>query len=397
MVNLEENDLIFHKAIAEQIKNRLEPIIQRILKSCEKLITELKLAEVNLENAESLELINKYSKLYNKIKDNLIKILAVKNRLTTIVTRNKKRLEYINKKLNEIGIYNQNINKKDIQALEQDSEFEVTDNTLNLNFNISENIDYSTSHKFFKGELLAFKNDVLDFSLSENMAVLESCSMEFLEQIIKMYPESMSTITEDVVFNPKIKKKILKGIAAYVVDNSGISLKDINKKLGNLLSFTSEIPNNLEGYIAGVKNMFNVMAKGKLLIKNPEMLDTINKKLKCNEKSELIPASKKVALLANGISGDVEKSEEQESEEVRLESEKELQTALEALDQLITLNEEEQGTIEEKVEQEKKDEEKIIINQEHDRLEDEQKLKKAERELEEYERMLEKEFVKHDD
>ena len=397
MVNLEENDLIFHKAIAEQIKNRLEPIIQRILKSCEKLITELKFAEVNLENAESLELINKYSKLYNRIKDKLIKILAVKNRLTMIVTRNKKRLEYINKKLNEIGIYNQNINKKDIQAIEQDSEFEVTDNTLNLNFNISENIDYSTSHKFFKGELLAFKNDVLDFSLSENMAVLESCSMEFLEQIIKMYPESMATITEDVVFNPKIKKKILKGIAAYVVDNSGISLKDINKKLGNLLSFTSEIPNNLEGYIAGVKNMFNVMAKGKLLIKNPEMLDTINKKLKCNEKSELIPASKKVALLANGISGDVEKSEEQESEEVRLESEKELQTALEALDQLITLNEEEQGTIEEKVEQEKKDEEKIIINQEHDRLEDEQKLKKAERELEEYERMLEKGLVKHDD
>ena len=56
---------------------------------------------------------------------------------------------------------------------------------------------------------------------------------------------------------------------------------------------------------------------------NPMLADEINDKLKCNEASELLPASKKVAVLADGLAGNVEKTEEQESEEVRKTKEQE--------------------------------------------------------------------------
>ena len=53
----------------------------------------------------------------------------------------------------------------------------------------------------------------------------------------------------------------------------------------------------------------------------PAQKAQINDKLKCNEKSELIPESKRIAVLAAGVSGDIA-PENEESEEERIAREK---------------------------------------------------------------------------
>lgn len=322
MKSFEDEEYFLLKALSNQVITGVGPALNRVKKICEAVIVEIETVDKNLEEAVSGLDINKLSKISKEKRDELIRLLAVKNRIDVLLKRNRERISYIDNILSNQGIYNQEFNRKKVAEIEKQEVENISEETLNLNIFEEENTTFVSS--FFDGEILELKDGKLDFSNEANANILINSNEDFISKIVRVYPESMSTIPVEVILNTSVKKKILKNIATYVIDEiKKKDIKQINKELGSLLEFKTEITKSPEDYIAGVSNMFNSMIKAHLLANMPEKTDQIKDKLKCNEKSELIPASKRVAIMSAGLSGEI-KSEKEESEAERISREKEV-------------------------------------------------------------------------
>ncbi len=322
MKTFEDEEYFLLKSLSNQVVAGVEPALERTKKVCESMILEIEAVDKSLEEAVSGFDINKFSKMSQDKRNELIRLLAVKNRIDVLLKRNKERVAYIDNILSNAGIYNQDFNRKKIAEVEKDETPNISEDTLNLNIFEEENTAFEST--FFDGEILELKDGKLDFSNENNMSVLMSASEDLLAKIVRVYPASMATVPVQAVLNTGVKKRVLRTIATYVVDESKKKdIRQVNKDLGSLLEFKTEITKTPEDYIAGVTNMFNSMIKAHLLETNPEKAEQINSKLKCNEKSELIPAAKRVAIMAAGLGGDIT-PEKEESEEERIAREKEL-------------------------------------------------------------------------
>ena len=147
-----------------------------------------------------------------------------------------------------------------------------------------------------------------------------------VDNAISKTQKNLNDINKALKFDPGntalLKDKQIE-LANAIDETKKKDIKQVNKELGSLLEFKTEITKTPEDYVAGVANMFNSMIKAHLLANNPEKADQINDKLKCNEKSELIPAAKRVAIMSAGMGGDIN-PEKEESEEERIAREKEL-------------------------------------------------------------------------
>lgn len=335
MKHFEDNEYFLLKSLSQTVIKNVSPVRENLKKQSEKLVLEIKTIDKKLEDSESGADINKYSKLSDEKRREIIRLLAIKNRLDAIIEKNNSRIKYIESILKNSGIYNESFDKKLIANVEKDEEENISKETLGLN---SFDGEGEVETNFFSGEILKLKDGELDFSYPENRRVLKSASDDFLSDILKSYPSSMATIPVDLLVDTSLKKRVLRTIATYVIDEAKKrDMKDINKSLGNLLEFKTQIADTPEAYIAGVSNMINVEVRQFLIDQEPQKQEEIKSKLKCNEKSELIPESKRIAVLSGGVMGEIS-SEKEESEEMRKEREKEDQKtndALELLDQLI--------------------------------------------------------------
>lgn len=322
MKSFEDEEYFLLKALSNQVITGMTPALDRVKRLCETMIVEIETVDKNLEEAVSGLDINKLSKFSKEKRDELIRLLAVKNRIDVLLKRNRERVAYINNILQNAGVYNEQFNHKKIDEVEKQESENISEETLNLN--VFEDENTSVESTFFDGEILELKDGKLDFSNKNNANVLLGASDDLLSKIARVYPESISTISVESLLNTTVKKRVLRTIATYVNDESKKKdIKQINKELGSLLEFKTEITKTPEDYIAGVTNMFNSMIKAHLLANKPEKADQIKEKLKCNEKSELIPAAKRVAIMAAGMGGDIN-PEKEESEEERIAREKEL-------------------------------------------------------------------------
>ena len=168
----------------------------------------------------------------------------------------------------------------------------------------------------------------------------------------------------------------------------------VNKNLGGLLNFKTAYTKTFADFMAGVQNLLDVTCKQQILKSRPELSGEAYGKLNCNEHSELLPASKKVAVLAGGVAGDVEKTEEQESEEVRKVKEQEIEQTLEfssylehLFDDMLELEEQEA---------EQQEQEEAQRKEENKQIEDAKKEEKlSEEEMEQL--LMGKSLTKHDD
>lgn len=322
---IDEFDYVFHKALANSVVNDCAPLVKKVSTIADKLMDKLFAVKQKIQQQKDSKKINILSQEYDELKDKLINVLCVKDRLQLIIKRNNERETFLNDKIQSAGIYVNKFDKKKAQEIKNEYKEKVTEEKLNINQNNSLN---NVVLKNFKGELLVFVNGKLDLSREENVEILSKASQEFVIQIINEYPESVNTILPNNLLNVGFKKKISKAIASYVMNGKEDSVREINKKMGNLLSFKTEIPKDPESYVAGVLNMFNFMVKQHLIISNSENESEIHRKLKCNDKSELIPASKKIIAFADGLAGKEIENEELESQDVRIEKEKELEQDL---------------------------------------------------------------------
>lgn len=399
MIYFDDSEILEQKVLANKIVTSLSGVLAKITKLAEKLTLELSEIDEALSNSKNVKDVAVNSNMLKSKTQKLILSLALKNRVELLLNRNKGRIAYFDGRLKASGIYNENqYDKKNVAKMESAESGNISEFSLGLNSasNGGEKLRYVL------GELLLFVDGKLDFSLDFNKKLLKTMSLETLTKIIEAFPSAAATVPDSMLFDVRVKQNLLKAIASYVSDGVKTkSIKNINKELGGLLSFKTEITKNTTDYIAGVQNLFDVITKQKLISKHPEMKEEINAKLKCNEKSELLPQSKVTAVLAEGLAGEVEKTEEQESEEIRINKEKEQQKANDEFLFMDLMNALEEVSIE----NEQEAEEEQIVESEIKQAQEEQvkkqrelqEKKKEEEELEqELQQMMAKAYSKHD-
>lgn len=320
MIDFDEKGYVNQKALAKKIINALILPCEKVKKLCLNLCTEIDEIELKMESSKSVKDINLYSKKLTAKNKILVKYLAIKDRLERIIKRNEDRIKYIDTVLSKNGIYNEKVNGSDLSKMEQNELFNISGESFNLNSKNEGKVVY----KFFVGERFLFDGNHLDFSNEHNRTALMNLSKDSLHEVVSYYPSGVSTVDAEMLANTTFKQNLLKEIAVFVTEQSKKrSFKEINSMLGGLLSFKTEITESVDSFMAGVQNLFNVMVRGTLIKKFPNQSDEISRKLKCNEKSELIPVQIRESLLAGGLLSDATLTDEELSEEIRINAEKE--------------------------------------------------------------------------
>lgn len=389
---LEERDYILHKALAEESKKAIAKLFSHLEKKCLSMHKKYMAVEQLYANTTDIAKLSKFSKLYKDTEASMISTFALKNRIGLLIKRYDERIAYLNERLKEAGIYNEKYDKKEYNDIIKSNEASISEESININ----QNADDGAVYKFVNGEVYMFKDGKLSFQDEFNQAVLLGLNATELGKIISLFPYSVSTLPVKVIVNTTLKQKVLKEIASFVIEEAkSKSMTEINKELGNLLSFKKEYTENAVDYIAGVQNLFEVQVKQNIMEQFPERSGEIYSKLKCNEKSELIPPSKiNIAVFANGLASAAVKDEAEESEEVRIEKEKEEQNILEAMQLLSNLLDEDDQELEQTEEEEATAMEEQRVAEEQVRKQEEEEQAKAEElaALEELEKMLAKTF-----
>lgn len=383
---MEERDYILHKALALKAKNEICNSLVKIDKVCENYAEKIGLINKNLADALTVSDIAKFSKELKQKQDGFVSFLAVRNRAYMLLDRNEERIAYLSKILTDSGIYQETYDKKQFNEI-VNSKNDISSELINLNCRAEGEIVY----RYIDSYVFAFKGNLLDLNYDFNQRIFLNLDSSMICKIFKMYPNFVSTIPVSLWLNIGFKQMILKEMTGYVVEELKTkSISEINKSLGSLLSFKTEITSDAESYIAGVQNMIDVQTKDFLIKKYPDKEAEIRDKLKCNEKSELIPRSKRVSVFANGLAGDEKKDELQESEDVRIKKEMQEQQALFMLDDFLNLN---FDVFDEESEPDKSQEN---LKQQQNEYEV-RKLKDKSKEVEELEQSLQKSLTKHDD
>lgn len=375
---IQDSEYVVFKAISENIIKGLEKPLKKLESKIDKLAVKFEKIRSQFLSSESYEVLSLSSTQLASIKNDLIKLCAVHDRIEKIVSRNNKRLAYYQTKLDAFGIYNYQVDKKDYLEVLKKSESNVNESSLNLNPYKNEGITY----KFFSGKILAFKDDKLDLSLIENEEVLKSADAGFFHDLVETFPYAVATIPDEFYIYSVIRYNVLKECILFVASKSKKqSIAESNKELGGLLANVGNI-SNISEFAKALNNYLQVSVKQCFKKNSPELLDDIDKTIKCNESSEFLPRSKRVAVLANGMMGDAPKNEVQQSEEERKDQEKEAQNEItreQLLEMLLADDEDDLEIQENQQETAKKAEEERKLNE---KKEDELELEELQKELE---------------
>lgn len=317
MNTIQENDYVLLKKVAEFISGKIVTPLEKINLKCSSRLMEYEKLKAEFLASETYEGVGKNSKKLNENRKNLITLFAVQDRIEKIAKRNKQRLVLLRSEIEKEGIYNDIISKKTLSQVLNEEKNEVTEENLNLN--IKDGVVY----KYFNGKVLAFKNGKLDLSLEFNKNVLVEADASFFHEFVSVFPSSVKTIPDEYFMVSNIKNNVLKECILYVASKMKTqTIKQSNAELGGLLENVGNI-SNISEYAEELKNYLNVSVKQCMKKNMPALEQEINSGLRCNESSEFLPASKRVAPLANGIAGDIPKTEAEVSEEIRKEQEKE--------------------------------------------------------------------------
>ena len=302
---VQDSEYILFKAVAQHIKTGLSRPLNNLSLKCFEEFLKFKKQNALFLNCETYEDLGDNSKKLKVQKTKLLKMLAVQDRLEKTLKHNEQRIEFISSKLEQMGIYNDAIDKKTfVSALSRESK-NISEKSLNLNPKKNGGITF----KFFAGEIIAFKDDVLDFGLEENRDVLLDGSAEFFHEFIFEFPYSVATIPDEFFMMPVLKNKVLKECVLFVAARLKTqSIFESNKELGSLLANTGKI-SEISVFANELKNYFNVVVKQCVKSQVPELAEEADLHLKCNESSEFLPFARR----KNGDKK-VSNSEAQESE-----------------------------------------------------------------------------------
>ena len=286
---IQDNEYVLYKAVAQHIKSGLEKPLRKLNDKCFKELLKFEKQKALFLNCETFEDLGDNSNKLKSQRNILVSLLAVQDRLEKIVTRNDKRIEFASLRLQQMGIYNDVVDKKTLSSALSAESKNVSEESLNLNPKSNSGITL----KFFNGEILAFRDDDLDFELDENRDVLIGGSVDFIHSVVETFPYSVATIPDEYYIYSDLKNKILKECILFVASKMKTqSIVESNNQLGGLLDNVAEIT-SITHYANELRNYFNVIVKQTLKEQSPEFAEEADSVLKCNELSRFLPKDRK--------------------------------------------------------------------------------------------------------
>lgn len=288
---VDDSEYVLFKAFSNHIKMGLVKPLNKLNLKCFEEFAKFEKQNALFLNSDTYENLGDNSKKLDVQKKKLIELLAVQDRIEKILKRNEQRLEFVNARLSAVGIYNDAVDKKQFNSELSKESKNIECSTLNLNPKQNGGVTF----KFFAGETLAFRDDVLDFSLEENRNVLMEGSADFFHEVIFTFPYSVATIPDEAFMMAGLKNKVLKECILFVSSKMKVqSIYDSNKELGSLLENTGNIF-DIAQYARELRNYFNVVVKQCIKSQAPELAEDVDLNLKCYEGSDFLPASRRVS------------------------------------------------------------------------------------------------------
>jgi len=319
---IQDNELVLYKAVAEHIKNGLAKPLKNINSKCNSELLKFEKQKSKFMTSETYEDLGDSSKSFKTRREELILLLAVQDRLDKIASRNEQRIEFISSRLNQMGIYNDTVDKKTLTSAISAEKENVSEESLNLNPGAKGGVTF----KYFAGEILAFKDGELDFGLIENKEVLVEGSAEFVHEVIETFPYSVGTIPKSFYVISNVKNKVLKECILYVASKIKTqTIAESNRQLGNLLENVTEI-SSFNQFVSELKNYFNVIVKQYLKEKLPSDSKEIDETIYCNETSIFLPKDMRVVgakppVKKNDVESQVTIDEQQDKTDESAENE----------------------------------------------------------------------------
>ena len=305
---IQDSELVLYKAVAEHIKDGLTKPLKVLNAKCFSEFSKFEKQKSKFMTCETYEDLGDSSKGLKSKYGNMITLLAVQDRLEKIVKRNEQRIAYISSKLEQMGIYNDAVDKKTLQGAISAEKENVSEDTLNLNPKSKGGVTF----KYFAGEILAFRDGELDLGLKENREILLSGSSDFYHEVVETFPYAVKTIPNSYYLISQIKNKILKESILYVASKIKTqSIAQSNKDLGGLLENVAEI-SSFQQFVNELKNYFNVLIKQFLKEKLPNEKDLIDEQINCNESSIFLPKDIRVAGSKQPVKKQQPENEKQE-------------------------------------------------------------------------------------
>lgn len=288
---VDDSEYVLFKAFSNHIKMGLVKPLNKLNLKCFEEFAKFEKQNALFLNSDTYENLGDNSKKLDVQKKKLIELLAVQDRIEKILKRNEQRLEFVNARLSAVGIYNDAVDKKQFNSELSKESKNIECSTLNLNPKQNGGVTF----KFFAGETLAFRDDVLDFSLEENRNVLMEGSADFFHEVIFTFPYSVATIPDEAFMMAGLKNKVLKECILFVSSKMKVqSIYDSNKELGSLLENAGNIF-DIAQYARELRNYFNVVVKQCIKSQAPELAEDVDLNLKCYEGSDFLPASRRVS------------------------------------------------------------------------------------------------------
>ena len=202
---IQDSDYILYKALSERIIQGLQKPLQAIVSKLNVKVAKYEKIKAQFLSSGTYDDIGLTSNKLRPLQSELISLCAVLDRLERIIKRNEERLAYYKTKLDALGIYNYQVEKKVLQEMIHAEYGNISEDALNLNAYGEEGITY----KFFAEKLIAFKNGRVDFSLEENEEVLKNADPDFVHELVETFPYCVGTIPDEFFMSTKIRNMIL--------------------------------------------------------------------------------------------------------------------------------------------------------------------------------------------
>ena len=103
---IQDSELVLYKALANQVKNGLVKPLNRLNAKCLSAFSKFEKQKSKFMNSETFEDLGDSSKILKTEREELISLFAIQDKLEKIVKRNEQRLEFVNARLEQMGIYN---------------------------------------------------------------------------------------------------------------------------------------------------------------------------------------------------------------------------------------------------------------------------------------------------
>ena len=285
MREFNSKDFVIHRAISNNIISDLNLSLVKIEKTLAKLFEEYSGYETVIKKSSDLKVIYQNSKNLDKIKESLIYNFAIKRRVSGIINKNKKRIDFFNSKISQDKIPTFEYNQKQILKLISDEKVELKDEKLGLN-----QVNSQYDLVYFNGYILTLNNGELDLNIKSNYNVLNQLDDKEFNLIINRFPKILNLMPTELLMDIKFKYRIFECIINIVEQMLRTkSAYEVNIMLGSPLLIQKKSVLDIQKFIIELDNLLNVKVVKYLIENFPENRELINEKLKCNFESEFLP------------------------------------------------------------------------------------------------------------